>query len=35
MGGGGGGFKNFEHTDLGGENFGPLESFGFQQLSCL
>ena len=26
---------NFEGTNLGGKNFGPLESLGFQLLSYL
>ena len=27
--------KNFGGTNLGGKNFGPLKSLGFQQLSYL
>ena len=29
------GGKNFGGTTLGGKNFGPLKSLGFQQLSYL
>ena len=29
------GVKNFEGTNLGGKNLGPLKSLGFQQLSYL
>ena len=31
----GGEGKNFEGTNLGGKNLGPLKSLGFQQLSYL
>ena len=29
------GSKHFGGTNLGGKNFGPLKSLGFQQLSYL
>ena len=29
------GVKSFGGTNLGGKNFGPLKSLGFQQLSYL